>query len=443
MTATETGALDEAPDGLAPALTPVQRLRAIIGGSAGNLVEWFDWSAYLSFTLYFAGHFFPEGDRTAQLLKVAAVSLVGFLARPVGAWLMGGYADRAGRRAALTLSVALMCGGSLAIAVTPTYAQVGALAPAILLAARVLQGLSVGGEYGASATYLSEMATRRHRGFWSSFHYVTVIAGQLLALGLLVILQRLMSEAALSAWGWRIPFLIGALLAVIVFWMRRGIDETRSFEAARSSGERRGDAVLLILRHPRQTLMVMGLTAGGSLSYYLYTVYIQKFLVNTAGFSTATATEITTEALFAFMLLQPLFGWVSDKFGRRPLLAFAYAGGMVATWPLMTALGEARGALPALGLLMIALVIQSGYSSIAGVFKAEMFPAGVRALGVALPYAIANAVFGGSAEYVALWFKQAGLESGFYLYTSAILASGLLVVLIMPDPARQSLIEEG
>ena len=170
MTVTETGALDETPAGaIPPGLTPAQRLKAILGGSAGNLVEWFDWSAYLSFTLYFASQFFPEGDQTAQLLKAAAVSAVGFLARPFGAWLMGAYADRAGRRAALTLSVAMMCAGSLVIAVTPTYARIGALAPAILLAARVLQGLSVGGEYGASATYLSEMATRKYRGFWSSF----------------------------------------------------------------------------------------------------------------------------------------------------------------------------------------------------------------------------------------------------------------------------------
>ncbi len=443
MAVTETGALDDTPAGTGTAtLTPGQRLKAILGGSAGNLVEWFDWSAYLSFTLYFASQFFPEGDQTAQLLKAAAVSAVGFLARPVGAWLMGTYADRAGRRAALTLSVAMMCVGSLIIALTPTYAQIGAAAPAILLAARVLQGLSVGGAYGASATYLSEMATRQYRGFWSSFQYVTLIAGQLLALSLLVVMQQLMSEAELTAWGWRIPFFVGAALAIIVFWIRRGIEETRHFTLAKTSGEKRGATLTLILRHPRQTLMVMGLTAGGSLAYYVYTSYMQKFLVNTSGFSKTTASEIAAASLFCFMLLQPLFGWMSDKFGRRPMLAFAYAGGMIATWPLMTAIGSVRDAVLAFGLLMIALVFQSGYSSIAGVFKAEMFPAHVRALGVALPYAIANAVFGGSAEYVALWFKQEGIESGFYFYTSAVLAVGLLVVLILPDPARNSLIED-
>jgi MHS family alpha-ketoglutarate permease-like MFS transporter len=443
MTATETGALDETPDGvMPPELTPGQRLKAILGGSAGNLVEWFDWSAYLYFAVYFASQFFPKGDQTAQLLNIAAVSAVGFLARPVGAWLMGAYADRAGRRAALTLSVAMMCVGSLVIALTPTYARIGALAPAILVAARVLQGLSVGGEYGASATYLSEMASRRYRGFWSSFQYVTLIAGQLVAIGLLVVLQQLMSEQDLTAWGWRIPFFVGAALAIIVFWIRRGIEETRHFAAAKASGEKLGSPLTLILRHPRQTLMVMGLTAGGSLAYYVYTSYMQKFLVNTSGFSKTTASQIAAASLFCFMLLQPLFGWISDKFGRRPMLAFAYAGGMIATWPLMTAIGDTHDPLLAFGLLMIALVFQSGYSSIAGVFKAEMFPAHVRALGVALPYAIANAVFGGSAEYVALWFKQEGMEGGFYVYASVVLAVGLLVVLILPDPGRNSLIED-
>ena len=311
MSVTETGALDGTPAGIGTAqLRPGQRLKAILGGSAGNLVEWFDWSAYLSFTLYFASQFFPEGDQTAQLLKAAAVSAVGFLARPVGAWLMGTYADRAGRRAALTLSVAMMCLGSLVIALTPTYAQIGAAAPAILLAARVLQGLSVGGEYGASATYLSEMATREYRGFWSSFQYVTLIAGQLLALALLLVMQQLMSEAELTAWGWRVPFFVGAGLAIIVFWMRRGIEETSHFEAAKASGEKLGSPLTLILRHPRQTLMVMGLTAGGSLAYYVYTSYMQKFLVNTSGFSKTTASQIAAAALLCFMLLQPLFGWV-------------------------------------------------------------------------------------------------------------------------------------
>lgn len=487
MTATETGAIDELPSGpTPPGLTPGQRLKAILGGSAGNLVEWYDWSAYIFFTVYFASHFFPEGDQTAQLLKAAAVSAVGFLARPLGAWLMGMYADFAGRRAALTLSVAMMCAGSLIIALAPTYAMVGALAPAILLGARILQGLSVGGEYGASATYLSEVAGRANRGFWASFQYVTLIAGSLAAQGLVVVLQQLMPEADLKAWGWRIPFIIGAALAVIVFWIRSGIHESPSFQnvTERTPVNRTqvkwvtglllvvtaavivgftvpglstaawwaagiflglsliALAVPLVRRHPKQAFMVMGLTAGGSLAYYVYTSYMQKFLINTSGFSKETASQIMVLALFCFMLMQPLFGWVSDRVGRKPLLLFAYGGGMLATWPLLTAIAGTTSAVAAFGLIMIALVFQSGYSSISGLFKAEMFPAHIRALGVALPYALANSIFGGSAEAVALKFKADGAESNFYIYVTLILLVGFVTVILLPDTRKHSRIEE-
>ncbi|MBI5941378.1 MAG: MFS transporter [Caulobacterales bacterium] len=442
MAVTETGVFGEPPEGAPPPLTAVQRLRAILGGSAGNLVEWYDWSTYIFFTVYFASHFFPEGDQTAQLFKAAAVSAVGFLARPLGAWLMGVYADRAGRRAALTLSVSMMCLGSLVIALTPTYAQVGALAPAILLAARVLQGLSVGGEYGASATYLSEVAGRKRRGFWSSFQYVTLIAGSLTAQGMVVLLQQVMPEADLKAWGWRIPFFIGAVLAVVVFWIRTGIHESQGFENAKKEGENRGRTMLLFVKHPRETLMVMGLTAGGSLAYYVDTSYMQKFLINTSGFSKAVASQTMLLALFCFMLMQPAFGWLSDRIGRKPLLLFAFGGGMIATWPILSAIAGTSNIWVAFGLIMIALTFQSGYSSISGLFKAELFPAHIRALGVALPYALANSIFGGSAEPVALGFKKAGHESWFYLYVTVILAVGLLTVIFMPDTRKTSTITE-
>src|SRR5687767_4483058 len=173
----------------------------VLRGSVGNLIEWYDWYAYTAFSIYFAAAFFPKGDQTAQLLNTAAVFALGFLVRPLGGWLMGRYADRHGRRAALTLSVTMMCAGSLLIALCPTYAQVGALAPALLLAARLLQGLSLGGEYGTSATYLSEVATARHRGFYSPFQYVTLIMGQLLATLTLLALQRGgLGQAALETW---------------------------------------------------------------------------------------------------------------------------------------------------------------------------------------------------------------------------------------------------
>lgn len=418
------------------------RVRAILAGSVGNLVEWYDWYAYSATALYFAPVFFPQGDQTAQLLQAAAVFAVGFFARPVGAWLMGLYADHAGRKAAMTLSVAIMCLGSLIIALTPGAASIGVAAPLILLLARLLQGLSLGGEYGASATYMSEVAGQRHRGFWSSFNYVTLIGGQLVALAVLITLQRSLSAEAMAAWGWRVPFLIGAVLAVVAWWIRRVMQESHSFHRARAEGHERASTSLLFRRHPRQVLTILGLTAGGSLSFYIYTTYMQKFLVNTAGFSKEQSSEISAAALIAFLIAQPLFGLLSDRFGRRAMLLLAYGGGMVLTWPILAGIAGAGSPWLAFFIILGGILIQSGYTSVSAVVKAELFPANVRALGVALPYALANAAFGGTAEYVALWFKSEGMESGFYLYASLILAIGFLVTLTMRDTRRHSLIEE-
>lgn len=435
----ELVAASDLPAAAAGPLTPGQRLRAIVGGSAGNLVEWYDWFAYASFSLYFAPVFFPDGDPTAQLLKTAAVFAVGFFARPLGAWLLGRYADRRGRRAALTLSVALMCLGSLAIALAPGYAVIGAAAPVVLLLARLLQGLSVGGEYGASATYLSEMAGRDARGFWSSFQYVTLIMGQLLALSVLLLLQAVLPAEALESWAWRIPFFVGAGLAVVVFWLRRGIAETPAFEHAQ--GER-GRTLTLFRRYPKETAYLAVLTAGGSLSFYAYTTYMQKFLVGTSGFTKDQATQIMTGALFCFMAVQPLFGWVSDRVGRKPMLIGSFGLGALGAWPIFTAIAEVQTTGAAFGLVLLPLLILSAYTSVGAIIKAELFPAHIRALGVALPYALANAAFGGTAEYAALSFKGAGAESGFYLYVAAMLAAGLLVAIALPDTQKVSLIED-
>ncbi len=421
-------------------MTPFQRLKSIVGGSIGNLVEWYDWYIYSALSLYFAPVFFPNADFTAQLLNTAAIFAVGFLARPAGSWLMGFYADRYGRKAALTVSVIFMCLGSLIIAVTPGYNDIGIAAPTILLIARLLQGLSVGGEYGTSATYLSEMATGKNRGFYSSFQYVTLIMGQLLALGLLILLQQLvLTPAQLQAWGWRIPFASGAACAIVAFYLLRGISETPDFEAAAERPERGG--LRELLRHPRAIITVIGLTLGGTVAFYTYTTYMQKFMVNTAGFSKDDATLVSTAALFVFMLLQPVIGALSDRIGRRPLLLAFGVLGTLGTVPLLTALGEAKSMGMAFVLIMTALVVVSGYTSINAVVKAELFPTHVRALGVGLPYALTVAIFGGTAEYMALWLKNAGHEDWFYWYVTACIAISLLVYGLMPDTKKHSRIE--
>jgi MHS family alpha-ketoglutarate permease-like MFS transporter len=417
------------------------RLKAIIGGSAGNLVEWYDWYAYSVLSIYFAPVFFPDGDPTAQLLNTAAIFAVGFLMRPIGAWIMGIYADRHGRKSGLALSVGLMCAGSILIAVTPGFATIGVAAPFLLVVARMLQGLSVGGEYGASATYLSEMATRSARGFWSSFQYVTLIAGQLAALVTVLLLQLLLSEAALDSWGWRIPFVIGAVLALVVYILRSRLAETQSFKS-QSHDRPASNARNLWRDHPREFVLVAMITAGGSMSFYAYTTYMQKFLVNTSGFDKQTATAVMTAALVVFMAMQPLWGIASDRVGRKPLLLLFGFAGMAVTVPVFSALATVTSPLLALILILVPLSLLGAYTSISALIKAELFPAHIRTLGVSLPYAIGNTLFGGTAEYAALWFKRIGAESGFYWYLTVIIGVALIGFILLPDTKHTSLIAE-
>jgi MHS family alpha-ketoglutarate permease-like MFS transporter len=258
----------------------------------------------------------------------------------------------------------------------------------------------------------------------------------------LIVLQHTLDKADLEAWGWRIPFVIGAALAVVVFFIRRGLEESASFLSLKEGGAPRSSTMLLFLKFPRETAMIFVLTAGGSLAFYAYTTYMQKFLVNTAGFAKDTATAITAAALALYMCAQPLFGWISDHLGRNRTIAFAFGAGALAAYPIMSAIAGAGDALAAFGLMVALLAILSGYTAVSAVVKAELFPAHVRALGVALPYALANALFGGTAEYVALRFKDEGMESGYYVYVSVIMAAAFLVALRLRNTNRQSLIIE-
>jgi MFS transporter, MHS family, alpha-ketoglutarate permease len=404
---------------------------------------------YASFATYFAGVFFPDGNPTAQLMNTAGIFAVGFFMRPVGGWLLGRVGDRRGRKAALTLTVTLMSASAILIAVAPTYAVAGYGGALVLLVARLLQGLSVGGEYAASATYLTEASDASRRGFASSFQYVSMTVGQIIGLGLQIVLQRTMSDDALHSWGWRLPFVVGAVGAAIIFYLRRNLLETEIYEqvaddttASGLGGEEKG-SIKALWAHRREAFLVIALTMGGTVAYYTYTTYLTKYLSNSAGLSKETATLVSFVALIVFAALQPLAGALSDRIGRRPLLITFAVGSTFLTVPIMTLLQHAGSFWPALGLSLLALVVVTGYTSINACVKAELFPTGIRALGVALPYAIANALFGGTAEYVALWFKDAGAESGFYWYVAACAAVSLVVYLVMRETRELDLTSVG
>lgn len=426
-----------AQDAAAPrSYTPEEkrhRVFAIMAASSGNLVEWFDFYVYAFAALYFAPSFFPKSDPTAQLLNTAGVFAAGFLMRPIGGWLFGRIGDRLGRKTSLLISVTMMCAGSLVIAALPTYDQIGAWAPFLLLICRLFQGLSVGGEYGTTATYMSEVALRGQRGFFSSFQYVTLIGGQLLAVLVIVILEALLTEAELKAWGWRIPFVCGAVAAVVALLLRRTLHETQT-EAARKTAEA-GTIGSLLRHHKAAFLTVLGYTAGGSLIFYTFSTYMQKYLVNTVHLPIKTASHVMTFALLVFMCVQPLFGMLSDRIGRRTNMMLFGGLGALFTVPILTALQHVQSPLPAFLLITAGMLIVSFYTSVSGIVKAEMFPPEVRALGVGLAYAIANAIFGGSAEYVALGLKTLGHEHAFFWYVTAMMVLAFFVSMRLPRQA--------
>lgn len=420
-------------------LTEGQRIRAIVAGCTSNLIEWYDFYVYAFLALYFAPAFFPEGDQTAQLLNVAGIYAAGFFARPVGGWYFGRLADRVGRRRSLVVAVLLMGAGSLAIAVMPTYAVIGVGAPVFLLAARLLQGFSTGGLYGTAAAYLSEVANSNRRGFYASFQFVTLIGGQLLALLSLTVLQQVMTDDIIREWGWRAPFLFGAVLAGSIIFFRHGMHETIG------GGLDRKDSGTLkaLVKHPVALFIVFAMTAGGAVCIYTFTTYMQKFLVNTAGFDVRTTGWIMIGAMLVFMASQPVIGALSDTIGRRWCLLIFSGTMAVLGVPILTLLSQSAGASTrAFFLVSLALVILSFYTSISGLFKAELFPPKVRALGVSMAHAVAAAVFGGSTEYLALLAKHLENEAVFFWYLAVVCAISFIVALRMREPKRADMMSE-
>ncbi len=411
-------------------------IRQLLAASVGNAVEWYDWYAYTFLATYIAGQVFPKSadNSLVPLLSTFAVFAVGFFMRPVGGLLMGAVADRRGRRAALTVTILLMGGSSLLVGLTPTYASVGVLAPVVLVAARLLQGLSVGGEFAASTTFLVESAGPGRRGLFSSFQYVSTSAGQLAASGIAALLVATLSEGQMDGWGWRLPFLLGAVLSLVGFWIRQGAYETHRAPAEQAERPRLFDA---LRHHPRQSLLICGITAGGTIAYYTWTSYLPTYAELNTDISKSQALLAGTLSLAFFALLQPVGGLLSDRLGRRPLLLFFGVGFAVLSVPLLKSLNGSFGSL--LLVSCAGMVLLTGFTSISAAVNAEVFPARVRAAGIGFPYSLTVALFGGTAPYVGTLFKEIGRPGLFPWYVAVVCLASSVVYLRLPETAHKEL----
>jgi MHS family alpha-ketoglutarate permease-like MFS transporter len=422
------------PNAVSPTQAPVSTQRAVLNtvkGSAGNLVEWYDVYVYTVFATYFEAQFFDPADSNS-IIYIYAIFAVTFLMRPIGSWFFGRFADRRGRRAALTVSITVMSACSLLVAVMPTRQAIGAWAAVILVVARLVQGFATGGEYGTSATYMSETATANRRGFFSSFQYVTLIGGHVLAQVTLLILVSTLSVNEIKDWGWRVGFFVGGIAALVVLWLRRTMDESLSPEhlAAVREGKDTSSGSLrtLFTQFWRPLVWVFFVTAGGTIAFYTYSVNAPAIVKKAFGDSgTTAATWVNLVGLIILMLLQPVGGLVSDRVGRKPLLVFFGVGGVLYTWVLITYLPQTTSVITALTLTVVGYVILTGYTSVNAIVKAEVFPASIRALGVGLGYAVANSMFGGTAPVIYQALSAAKQTTWFIVYVTAVIAASLVV----------------
>ncbi len=426
------GSHNEARGVSAPGKLSGGQRKAIVAGTIGNTVEWVDWALYSIFAKIIADEFFPTGDGAVALLSTLAVFAVGFVMRPVGAAILGAYADRRGRKKGMTLTVGLMAGAGFLIAITPSYEQIGVLSPLLLLFARLVQGFSAGGEFGSSSAFLVESAARGGRAFAGSWQQVSVAGGVLIASLLGTLTTSWLSDGALHSWGWRAAFVFGALLGLVGLWLRVSVDDTESFTRTQVGGRTRSNPVkAMFVEHPAATLRVVGITIAGTLTYYIWVNYLPTYANLTTGIPLKKALLSQTLCLIVFVVALPFAGMLSDRLGRKPTMAGFAGGFVVLAWPLLHLLGNSFLSLFLVQLVGMMLIL--GYSANCAVIMAEQFPAEVRATGIALPYALAVAVFGGTAPYVTTWLHEGGHSDLLWIYVTAASLISLVVYLTMPE----------
>lgn len=429
---------ETAPTMSVPAATGSRTTRSIIAGTVGNAVESFDWMIYTTFAIYFAKQFFPAENPTAALLSAFAVFAIGFAARPLGGWLLGAFADRVGRRRGLMLAIMAMACSSFVIAVLPTYATIGLAAPLLMALMRVLQGLSVGGEYATATLFLAESAPRNKRGFYSSFQFLSVAAGILAASAFALIMTHVLTKAELEAWGWRIPFALGGFSSLIGLWMRRRVEETPAFEKLRSAGAiRKRSPWWCWTHHPKATLRLVGVTVLGAFSFYLFVSFIPVYAIHQAGAEPSTAFAASTASIALFMISQPLFGALSDRIGRRPQLIVFALGYVLFLYPVIKSIGP--GFTSILLVQMFGMLLYGLYTAVAPAVMVELFPTEVRGVGIGSTYNLVVALLGGTTPYL-MTAASAHQRTGWFIaYVCAGALVSLITFVLMPETAGSEL----
>ncbi|MEV0083010.1 MFS transporter [Saccharopolyspora sp. NPDC050642] len=406
-----------------------RKWRTIVSTGAGNALEWFDWNAYAVFTPFFAAQFFPAHDSTSAVLSSLAIFAVGFLMRPLGGLLFGWFGDRIGRRSAMVGSIALASGGSLLIGIAPTYESIGIGAALLLVVARLCQGLGHGGEMPAVQTYIAEMAPRGRRGIWSSLVYTSGTCGILASSALAAALAGVLPPGAMSAWGWRVPFLLGGVVGLYTLVMRLRLAETQVFDRQRATD--RPPLWRSFWEQRTACLRVIGLTVGGTVVFYTWVVSAPAQAISVHHLDPSAALWVGALANAVFILVLPLFGALSDRIGRRPVLLMSFVGSAMVIYPLSWLIQDQIWQF-AVAMIIALLVIAPGPAIMPTVY-AELFPTRMRTAGAGFPYAIATAAFGGSAPYLQTWLASSGRGDVFLGYAVILLLISAVVAYRMPE----------
>jgi MHS family proline/betaine transporter-like MFS transporter len=411
-----------------------ERRKAVVASAIGNVLEWYDFGVYIFFAGTIASTFFPAGDPTAALLSSFAVFGVGFLMRPLGGIIIGRFGDTHGRRAALTLTILAMAFGTVMVGVLPGYATIGIAAPVLLVVARLIQGFSAGGEWGGSTAFMVEWAPAARRGWYGSFQQASIALSLVLGSGTDALLTSILSPEDLATWGWRVPFLLGIVLALVGGYLRRNVEETPAYRAAgRAPAPAAPGGFAAALR-------AFGFTIYWTVAFYILLSYMPTFTKQHAGVSASQALLANTIGVLVLMVLIPPFGALSDRIGRNPLLLASCAFFAVLTAPLFwVILGQ-----PGFGVLVLIQIVFDAaialYSGAGPAAISEMFQTIGRSTWMTPAYALAVAIFGGFAPFIAAWLIAATgspLAPAFYVIAAAVIS--FIVIWRMPETAHEPL----